>query len=159
MLVSSVTGSHFTIVEKEDVMKRAISGLKGVAKRINRSVELKKLRGYVKMLENEHKDTPQLNPISRIQMLIAIRDAYVSDRTLADLGILHASELGDIITRVEKRTYHDLNGKQEAFAKIGMDEDSLFMFFRQFLHELVIEDGRQQVDRIRAKEQQYVQPL
>lgn len=131
-------------------MKRAINGLKSVAKRIDQKAELKKLKGYVKMLENEHKDTPQLNPISRVRMLIAIRDAYASGRTLADLGIRQASELEDIITRVERRTHNDLGGKQEAFTKIGMDEDALFMFFRQFLHDLADKDGRDRTNHIRA---------
>ena len=139
-------------------MKRAINGLKSVAKRIDQKAELKKLKGYVKMLEAEHKDTPQLNPISRVRMLIAIRDAYVSGRTLADLGIQQASELEGVITRVERRTY-DLKGNQEFFNKIGMDEDALFMFFRKFLHELMTEDARRQTSRIRAKEARHVQPL
>lgn len=156
MLVSSVTGSHFTTSElkEEDVMKRAISGLKGVAKRINRSVELKKLKGYVKMLEGEHKDTAQLNPISRIQMLVAIHDALASGRTLADLGIHQASELEGVITNVEKRTYRDFKGKQESYKKIGMDEDALSMFFRQFLHDLADKDARERTNRIRASEGQ-----
>jgi hypothetical protein len=135
-------------------MKRVIVELKRVTKRAALSIELKRLKGYAKMLESEHKDTSQLNPISRIRMLIAIKAAYASGKTLADLGINQASELEDIIIRVEKLTNRDLEGKQEAFTKIGMDKDALYVFFQQFLHDLADEAARKRVNRIKAKEGQ-----
>lgn len=140
-------------------MERVIKGLNGVAKRINKKVALNQVKEYVKMLDDEHKDAAQLNPISRVRMLIAIHDAFASGRTLADLGIQQASELEHIITKVETRTNNDLNGKQEAFVKIGMDEDALFMFFRKFIHDLADMDGRERTNRIRAKEEEPAQAL
>jgi hypothetical protein len=105
-------------------------------------------RQYVRMLETEGAES-SLNGALRIRMLIDIRRALGEGMDFSDIGVKDACALEAIITRVESRTFRDIERDKSILVKVRMTEDDVLMFFRGFLHELITEDGRRHALEIR----------
>jgi hypothetical protein len=101
-------------------------------KRMNRIWELRKYLTYLR----KEQDREELSGEFRIKALIAVHDALHSGVSIEELDI-QLTDLIALVTKIERRIGREIVRKQVHLERLGMTEDTLYSFFRHFLHELL----------------------
>jgi hypothetical protein len=127
-----------------------ISGIRSVVKKHRRSLWLKQIRSHVRLLRDGSSGS-RLNGALRVAMLLEIRRAFDAGHALSDFGIGSPDELGAIITNVEKWTFRDADDDHTLFLRIRMTEEQVLLFFRLFLHDLMLKDCEERTSALLVK--------
>ncbi|MBP9751638.1 MAG: hypothetical protein KBD19_02145 [Candidatus Moranbacteria bacterium] len=127
-----------------------ISGIRSVVKKHRHSLWLKQIRGHVRLLRDGNSGS-RLNGALRVTMLLEIRRAFDAGYVLSDFGIGSPDELGAIITNVEQWTFRDADDDRTLFLRIRMTEEQVLLFFRLFLHDLMLKDCEKRTSALLVK--------